>query len=214
MLYTFPFEGNWNEIRDRATAQLIRLAIHFPVWRELKLFMVIAMRCERYRHLLYTFPFEGNWNPSLGSFSMLRPVCLLYTFPFEGNWNIPRLHLCMDRTLGLAIHFPVWRELKQTIPFGYFFKYSSCYTLSRLKGIETIVRVGVVVASVEGVLAIHFPVWRELKRVHENGVGGVFGLAIHFPVWRELKPEYPSTTRLFNGITCYTLSRLKGIETL
>ena len=166
LLYTFPFEGNWNVfqfglsgifrdpcytlsrlkgIETRTTTQpypLRRsLAIHFPVWRELKQrkekintkLKTLAIHFPVWRELkqspstlvntkatglLYTFPFEGNWNhPHCHEvYISIERVVLLYTFPFEGNWN--HLESLKDSFLGDI----------------------TCYTLSRLKGIETLVR--------------------------------------------------------------------------
>ena len=138
----------------------------------------------------------------------------------------------------LAIHFPVWRELKLWFWLRLRLLWLACYTLSRLKGIETCV-----VTIVNGVdvviLAIHFPVWRELKHSvtvswSETTVAcytlsrlkgietqawaqpycrALQRLAIHFPVWRELKQESIYRGEQMVTSSCYTLSRLKGIET-
>ena len=73
-------------------------------------------------------------------------------------------------------------ESTQSIPF-----LVACYTLSRLKGIET-----------------------ATAPQHKEHHGK---LAIHFPVWRESKHTF-SVRPLKLCETCYTLSRLKGIETV
>ena len=114
--------------------------------------------------LLYTFPFEGNWNECLRCWQRQRcGLRLLYTFPFEGNGN-PMRWLWNLAQLSLAIHFPVWRELK--LFQGYYRLFSHR-------------------------LAIHFPVWRELKLpVSLLSQACICNLAIHFPVWRELKHNF------------------------
>ena len=164
--YTFPFEGNWNDrvwVRAPALPAARTLWIHFPVWRELKQ-MLLLLKARRFLYSEYTFPFEGNWN------------CF-----FQGFW-----WFCFS----LWIHFPVWRELKL---FDCVRGYDSLgvitlNTLSRLKGIETILCIAYGISNM--FLWIHFPVWRELKLKLRLGK----------------LPELSSPT-------LNTLSRLKGIET-
>ena len=89
--YAFPFEGNWNLLflcQCQCQCQWL-LWIRFPVWRELKLYILV---CSEHYHPFffgYAFPFEGNWN-RLGSALTTRKStvgCFGYAFPFEGNWN-------------------------------------------------------------------------------------------------------------------------------
>ena len=87
------------------------LWIHFPVWRELKLYLWCHTRQHLPNFFEYTFPFEGNWNVlpltillmpavALNPLSRLKGIethnnsdfvnLMLNsesTFPFEGNWN-------------------------------------------------------------------------------------------------------------------------------
>ena len=87
----------------------------------------------------------------------------------------------------LATHLPVWRELKLSLCIPRLkIHRATCYTPSRLKGIET--GAGTLRDRLrEEHLATHLPVWRELKLV--MAIFTVFGsgLATHLPVWRELK---------------------------
>ena len=133
LLYTFPFEGNWNQI-----------------------FIIISLK---WSSLLYTFPFEGNWNVWRCCEHTID-AHLLYTFPFEGNWNLSKDTTLLFPKKFLAIHFPVWRELKLT-KWTWYDITTTCYTLSRLKGIETCLGSHIDILRCD--LAIHFPVWRELK---------------------------------------------------
>ena len=135
------------------------------------------------------------------------------TFPFEGNWN------------SLKYLLIVWRPpfLESTFPFegNWNLAYISPYMWGDVVD-----------------LGIHFPVWRELKRIRHgpcklphampwNPLSRLKGietslsvlspriscnLGIHFPVWRELKPNYEMR---FPFLMCAwnPLSRLKGIET-
>ena len=114
-------------------------------------------------HFEYTFPFEGNWN-SLSVLWYETGILFEYTFPFEGNWNISEA-VSTPTAILLWIHFPVWRELKHLASaatlvapsnFEYTFPFEGNWnksaaglkevpatalnTLSRLKGIETLVR--------------------------------------------------------------------------
>ena len=188
MLYTFPFEGNWNT-RQTLRPASVRLHTCYTLSRlkGIETARINRMRPAIAHHLLYTFPFEGNWNFKVYIYTIRPIICaLLYTFPFEGNWN-EIVFRQRDGFNLLAIHFPVWRELKHqrqarteqaisgllyTFPFegnwnpnryrnGNTLK-AACYTLSRLKGIET---------------------------------------------------QHISISQNNRGKTCYTLSRLKGIET-
>ena len=202
-------------------------------------------------------------NPSAFAAALTSPACYTLSRLKGIETSIPYIHAIIAHS-PLAIHFPVWRELK-LIPLGtrVSLKVSvACYTLSRLKGIET-VRSSKTVTTVretcytlsrlKGIetfrtllfrlpltmLAIHFPVWRELKPHHKGEpvfVGAFllytfpfegnwnllfhpypsalyWVLAIHFPVWRELKLFSARLVRLSHIDPCYTLSRLKGIET-
>ena len=160
LLYTFPFEGNWNTLNSLPLSfSSVRLAIHFPVWRELK--QCPSLPLFGPASLLYTFPFEGNWN-LLPRFQCFRQWQLAIHFPVwrelkRVSWKT----LCRRCEDHLAIHFPVWRELKLS-------QYETAWS--------------------NHCLAIHFPVWRELKLSSKRSSGTAkFSLAIHFPVWRELK---------------------------
>ena len=188
LLYTFPFEGNWNGffiefllvIGQKTCYTLSRLkgietripfivnssnplAIHFPVWRELKPCYLSIGLCAFGEVLLYTFPFEGNWNVDL-TFRYSRICYLLYTFPFEGNWNKNVLR-AGDPSDG------------------------TCYTLSRLKGIET------------ATAFLEFP--SPPLRI----------LLYTFPFEGNWNYSTDHILHLHQTLTCYTLSRLKGIET-
>ena len=134
---------------------LLPLAIHFPVWRELKL-CNNGLPFWSFYCLLYTFPFEGNWNSVNPPFSDDSSVYLLYTFPFEGNWNNQRLNdsliimracYTLSRLKGIeTIGRPVWNKPERL----------TCYTLSRLKGIETLSPV-TQPSTVTGILLYTFP---------------------------------------------------------
>ena len=243
MLYTFPFEGNWNCLHTHQFDILPCLLYTFPFegnWNSGVPFLFIL---DQVKYLLYTFPFEGNWNtyPQFMNVNTFL-IVLLYTFPFEGNWN----HLKggytrrNGRTTWLAIHVPVWRELKPFVTQTRgLHPCIPCYTRSRLKGIETL-KHHLILYRQLNLLAIHVPVWRELKLpvacllvICSRTI-----LAIHVPVWRELKLSNSDDwsvmisdllyTFPFEGNwnlsematygkdmdTCYTRSRLKGIETL
>ena len=160
--YTFPFEGNWNKKKDNYSDQKVDLQ--------------------------YTFPFEGNWN----SLSLSHPSFqshLQYTFPFEGNWN--------------RQHCPIRIQRIQ-----------ACNTLSRLKGIETLCWL-VWSRRAAICLAIHFPVWRELKLKDDiqRCVNPIGSLLYTFPFEGNWNLLYvPVSANVLR--TCNTLSRLKGIETL
>ena len=163
------------------------------------------------RHLLYTFPFEGNWNLTISRSFIIHTLYLLYTFPFEGNWN---LDTCPYRGVAaeLAIHFPVWRELKQTPLVELKNTLTrACYTLSRLKGIETLGRMYLPAPSLRTCYTLSRLKGIETGRCCHVSEGRIDGLLYTFPFegnWNAMtavpKPRQPS---------CYTLSRLKGIET-
>ena len=262
LLHTFPFEGNWNWVRGGCVANeapsacytlsrlkgietrnsfqnfsrvTLYLATHFPVWRELKL-RSLARSPSWHRPLATHFPVWRELKPILRSAQLpTTGSCLLHTFPFEGNWNSLYWYYRTKRTL-LATHFPVWRELKRRTSGGACRSIRPCYTLSRLKGIETqwlwlslrcYWRCLLHTFPFEGNwnqdtqflrpshehLATHFPVWRELKLLF-FGLGILkYNLATHFPVWRELKLPLLVMFQYNREVACYTLSRLKGIET-
>ena len=262
LLYTFPFEGNWNcrhllppgdialyslaihfpvwrELKHyplvALTVLLLSLAIHFPVWRELKPHLVSERWCVRWL-LLYTFPFEGNWNLTHCGVSF-RTHCLLYTFPFEGNWNKTIHALSQHNLFYLAIHFPVWRELKhfqgvfvpngQTVHLLYTFPFEgnwnsiisclqsppskTCYTLSRLKGIETFGACG------RGWFRRSVACYT-LSRLKGIETKFAYNLLAHihllytFPFEGNWNFSAGSIAEVMD-FSCYTLSRLKGIET-
>ena len=134
-----------------------------------------------------------------------------YAFPFEGNWN--------DFAGNIS------------------FVFHALITLSRLKGIETLLAQPNL--SLLQNLWLRFPVWRELKLCVIAGVlrvkifdyafpfegnwnvgtpVGLVGAAsswlwLRFPVWRELKPCIINSFREVCQVPLITLSRLKGIET-
>ena len=184
LLYTFPFEGNWNTVPTGIeTVVSPLLAIHFPVWRELKHYTP-SKKTVREMRSCYTLSRLKGIETVLFLHFRCEPLDLLYTFPFEGNWNflsfigIFSFLSCytLSRLKGIET-FPgpvLWGDC------------APCYTLSRLKGIETMCQEATSVLRL--LLAIHFPVWRELKQ----------------------KSEHMGEVALF---ACYTLSRLKGIET-
>ena len=139
LLYTFPFEGNWNEtsvltsrLKESTCYTLSRLKGIETGW------LLINFKFRRLG-LLYTFPFEGNWNKN-GKRTSEYVLRACYTLSRLKGIETLVFYLRVDSTnLYLAIHFPVWRELKpcrlgvaeaEVVP--------ACYTLSRLKGIETI----------------------------------------------------------------------------
>ena len=310
LLYTFPFEGNWNiviSVSPFATivacytlsrlkgietqpaglqtnlffsscytlsrlkgietsgrlllGKLQFLAIHFPVWRELKRMPVNSPTNALSMYTCYTLSrlkgietrvsseFFSSVFPcytlsrlkgieTLNAVSVWRWPCLLYTFPFEGNWNLPFTHVMIGLSSSLAIHFPVWRELKQipvswtrgrrhcllyTFPFEgngnllllglTYSRQIPCYTLSRLKGIETInLKLSKVVVKM---LAIHFPVWRELKQAFAQNITFLYRFTCYtLSRLKGIETWTRSDRKFLFRTTCYTLSRLKGIETL
>ena len=188
LLYTFPFEGNWNPIFPSiASCHLVTcytLSRLKGIETSSRLLKVSASSA-----LLYTFPFEGNWNCGLSETESDGWCGLLYTFPFEGNWNTTWPFSSTSTSSNLLYTFPFegnW-NLLMWLALWFWTCVSPCYTLSRLKGIETVrqfFRIEILMS-----LAIHFPVWRELKRKVVNSIQHVLKekLAIHFPVWRELK---------------------------
>ena len=261
LLYTFPFEGNWNfwrflnnqrnllkscytlsrlkGIETKLPISFLRvvehLAIHFPVWRELKhnsranpnsccLFACntlsrlkgietqhTVVQFTDWSNLLYTFPFEGNWNSfsTTGLFSIFPTLAI--HFPV---WRELKRYGPVALNAGhwlLAIHFPVWRELKRvggtrSIRNGRVtLQYTFPFEGNWNSGSEPS-------SSLPPDLAIHFPVWREWKPRVRFIRSATFPLAIHFPVWREWKLVFRGLLTV-GYLPCNTLSRLKGMET-
>ena len=164
--------------------------------------------------LLYTFPFEGNWNWCELCWCCYKSFLAIH-FPVWREWKLASSTNKTDvPSHALAIHFPVWRELKLTLHPSQFIYVLTCYTLSRLKGIETYpyrVRRKYIF------LAIHFPVWREWKLCYSMpGIDIVYvdGLLYTFPFEGNGNTYGSSAPAACQTITCYTLSRLKGIETI
>ena len=138
-----------------------------------------------------------------------------YTFPFEGNWNAYTETRGPILAKRLWIHFPVWRELKQTQApnLATHCGGNSEYTFP-FEGNWNIKQVSLSGAS-NITLWIHFPVWRELKPM--NRINGNHLNSDHseytFPFegnWNLKKKDI----YLFFILTLNTLSRLKGIETV
>ena len=86
LLYTFPFEGNWNNWTLTRAFNSDSLAIHFPVWRELKLLCLLFDGWAIY-WLAIHFPVWRELKHSCHQLRIQEIPSLLYTFPFEGNWN-------------------------------------------------------------------------------------------------------------------------------
>ena len=191
LLHTFPFEGNGNEPYYRPSPSDVQLlATHFPVWREWKL---IPSSESSVMTLLAThFPVWREWKLLMSSFTE----------------NVIRAFL--------ATHFPVWREWK---PLGSILQNAknttTCYILSRLKGIETftpphtsddLARSCYILSRLKGIetrlsdeaCRPFFPCYilSRLKGIETLSVccgESFFFLATYFPVWRELKhkPKSP-----------------------
>ena len=184
----------------RCSLYISALAIRFPVWRELKRTR-IPWKFFFLTRLRYAFPFEGNWNSA-------SSLC-------TGT--------CKNR---LAIRFPVWRELKQvvisvgcaegvacdtlsrlkgieTLLFGVFYivLFGACDTLSRLKGIETTIRLAL------APVLLACDTLSRLKGIETllTGNKGFIGsyLAIRFPVWRELKHYWHGQWELLGNFLRY-----------
>ena len=261
-LHTFPFEGNWNLLWWWLFHQTMRLATHFPVWRELKLVVRSNIRTASFRSL-HTFPFEGNWNDyEKRKRHLCQQHCSLHTFPFEGNWNFGAHHkhppyiarYTLSRLKGMETimcrkWICGWMSSLHTFPFEgnwnaiaerqtAFAGRLSRYTLSRLKGIETIcvfTKTGLMVtrytlSRLKGMetfpfrchfcpcgFSLHtFPFegnWNSVALIKNSSRHYVRCLATHFPGWRELK-RVRVMLSINSFLPRYTLSRLKGIETL
>ena len=145
---------------------LTDLWIHFPVWRELKLFLEKMERGEvQLESSEYTFPFEGNWNEVFQRVRQGRVVVLVLWIHFP-VWRELKLdeneEVWQEGQYWLWIHFPVWRELKRWPCYYHRANWGSLNTLSRLKGIETQDQ-SPTRHHLRGRVQIRFPVWRELK---------------------------------------------------
>ena len=179
----------WRELKPARKSEVVgvqhcELAIHFPVWRELKLLSPSTFSTTPVScYTLSRLKGIETWTSALPNWCRNR---LAIHFPVWREWKLIIVFHTI-RTIKLAIHFPVWRELKL--------------------GSHAFAWID------PNLLAIHFPVWRELKPSQAIPIQySIPALAIHFPVWRELKlmkSHYIS----YRWRTCYTLSRLKGIET-
>ena len=120
--------------------------MQFPVWRELKQFILLFWLKLRISVLSFecSFPFEGNWNIASGMCMSERSakVAKMFecSFPFEGNWNsFQRDSLSRLAKISLVwMQFPVWRELKRGGPLSAVHGLPiRLNAVSRLKGIET-----------------------------------------------------------------------------
>ena len=132
---TFPFEGNWNfGLSFGSLGSTGLLWIHFPVWRELKLFTAGNCKCF----------FVWLWI----HFPVWRELKLCQVGIWLSHlWTLNPL----SRLKGIETTLLV--RLGRT--------HSSLNPLSRLKGIETR---SLFNPCSKCVLWIHFPVWRELKQ--------------------------------------------------
>ena len=187
---------------------LYALATHLPVWRELKRFPILAC-IPLILGLLHTFPFEGNWNHFLLFRCLSRLLNLLHTFPFEGNWN------SSEKSGGNHLSFPLLHtfpfEGNGNPPYGFGVtphKFQTCYTPSRLK--RFVCRIAIA-RSFSLLYTFPFEGNGNVNTIKQRITYNL--LATHVPVWREWKPD--SRMWLRSPVpSCYTRSRLKGMETL
>ena len=135
----------WRELKlsvvipSQGLAILAILWLSFPVWRELKLVSA--------KELLECFVWTLDTLSRLKGietylFGVIETSLTLYgfvsAFPFEGNWNyFSASSASCHVVIFLWIRFPVWRELKHVVI--------------------------IVIVTVLQLLWIRFPVWRELK---------------------------------------------------
>ena len=160
----FPFKGNWNSIGESEPRH----------------------ECM---HFVSAFPFEGNWNENTSMTSRSwSDQNFVSAFPFEGNWNAISFAWCFTGTLIFVSAFPFEGNWNGVLDDPVVCSTYSLSMLSRLKGIETLLRMSVFVVP-------------------------VMHLCLCFPVWRELKPMTLAVQYQFKIDSLSMLSRLKGIET-
>ena len=184
----FPFEGNRNcPSRLRKDCYWRKLAMSFPVWRELKPIIPFIILISPYP-LAMSFPVwrELKLNYLLPPLITLLATCnvlsrlkgietsfgtfitwyikrLQCPFPFEGNWNCNRARV--------SVYFC-----------------ASCNVLSRLKGIETD-KGQQRNDRTNRFLQCPFPFEGNWNHAHPSEKDSIRSkqLAMSFPVWRELK---------------------------
>ena len=131
----FPFEGNWNKRKNGGLKWSILVHTCFPVWRELKRDVILwTLSPLVSSHVLSRL--KGIETGISRGFNGHRSL-FTRAFPFEGNWNALTMP---GQYSGISVHtcFPVWRELKLTVPTSTSpFWFFCSHVLSRLKGIET-----------------------------------------------------------------------------
>ena len=190
--YTFPFEGNWNfklRIIEHALFNVL-VSLSLNTLSRLKgietlvseLWISWVSPCFLWIHFPVWRELKREWRSSIRWISTLTSE---YTFPFEGNWNF-KLRIIEHALFNVLVSL-------------------SLNTLSRLKGIETLVSELWISWVSPCFLWIHFPVWRELKlsqKLLRNLVE--LTLWIHFPVWREWKLFRDNVITIGQKISEYT----------
>ena len=158
--YTFPFEGNWNEVsssKENASEssdipsrlkgietvllwsfEILKTCSDIPS----RLKGIETKNGKGYSFDLhvfrYTFPFEGNWNSPVRSKTAPK-IPFRYTFPFEGNWNCRTGAIDPHRLPASSSDIPSRLKGIETIPYGSRYRRwrERSDIPSRLKGIET-----------------------------------------------------------------------------